>query len=266
MRRPEGFAFPLSFEEVFVSMTATTLLLQRGGREVTAEQLDKVTCPPPTDTWFPIPHRRVLDTTVETLGAAGFEVAETHLALSRNDARFFGTLDLRTPLAPGVTLAVGIRNSTDKSLPIAFCAGHRTLVCDNLAFSAEVVIARKHTRHGGARFGEAVCRAVQQLHQYREVEATRIRRFQETELSADQADALLLRAYEGEIVSTPLLPQVIREWREPSFAEFRPRTLWSLFNSFTTVLGERRRSNPQQFAALTIRLQQFLGADTAMAA
>jgi Domain of unknown function (DUF932) len=242
-------------------MATSTLVLHRGAREVSREELAAVAVPPATATWFPLPHVQVLDTARQPLDAAGFHVSRTRLALARNGARFFGTLDLQSPVAAGVTLAVGVRNSIDKSLPISFCAGARVFICDNLAFSSEIVIARKHTRFGQARFTEAICRAVQSLHQYREAEAARVRRWQHTKLSADAADALLLRAYERQVITTPLLPRVIQEWRQPSFEEFRPRTLWSLFNAFTTVLGERRRTNPQLFSALTIRLHQLLGGD-----
>jgi hypothetical protein len=113
-------------------MSRSTLALHRGAREVTRPELDAVAAPPATATWFPVSHGRVIDTAARALDAAGFEVTRTHLALARDNARFFGTLDLRTPLAAGVSLAVGVRNSTDKSLPIAFCAGSRTFVCDNL--------------------------------------------------------------------------------------------------------------------------------------
>lgn len=155
-------------------------------------------------------------------------------------------------------MALGIRNSTDKSLPIAFCAGSRTIACDNLAFSSEILIASKHTHFGEARFNEAISRTVQSLHQFRDTDAARIQRWQHRELSVDTADALLLRAYERQVITAPLLPLVIREWHKPSFEEFRPRTLWSLFNAFTTVLAGRQRSNLQRFAALTIRLHDLL--------
>jgi hypothetical protein len=45
------------------------------------------------------------------------------LAVTPDDARFFGTLQLRSEIVPGVGLAVGVRNSIDRSLPIGFCCG-----------------------------------------------------------------------------------------------------------------------------------------------
>ena len=70
----------------------------------------------------------VLDQTVSTLNQAGFQPTRTQFALSRNDAKFFGVLDLESVIAPGVNLAVAVRNSCDRSLPIAFAAGER-VVC-----------------------------------------------------------------------------------------------------------------------------------------
>lgn len=241
-------------------MSASSLILHRGAREVSRTDLDGVTVPTATATWFPISHGCVLDRTVETLTQAGFEVARSHLGLTRHGTRFFATLDLQTPVVPGVTLAVGIRNSIDRSLPISFCAGSRVLVCSNLAFRSEIVVSRKHTKNGQTRFNEAIARAVQTLHQYRDIEADRIRRFQLTELTPDAADAILLRVFERQIITAPLLPRVIHEWRQPSFEDFQPRTLWSLFNACTAILAERQQSNPQLFSWLTIRLHDLFDA------
>ncbi len=44
-------------------------------------------------------------------------------AVTPDDARFFGTLQLQAEILPGVGMAVGIRNSADKSMPIGFCCG-----------------------------------------------------------------------------------------------------------------------------------------------
>jgi len=74
--------------------------------------------------------------------------------------RFFGTLTLRSPLGQGVNLAVGVRSSTDKSISLQWCCGSRVFVCDNLSFSSERVIARKHTTHGVERYHEAICKEV----------------------------------------------------------------------------------------------------------
>jgi hypothetical protein len=73
-----------------------------------------------------------------------------------------------------------------------------------------------------------------------------------------EAESFMLRAYERRIVSHRLLPDVIRGWREPGHDDFQARTAWSLYNAFTGALADRARSNPQQHAALTMRLAALL--------
>jgi hypothetical protein len=84
----------------------------------------------------------VLSYAERALEESGYAVDRSSLALSRDDARFFGTLTLHTPLSDGVGLAVGLRSSLDKSISLQWCCGSRVFVCDNLAFSAETVVAR----------------------------------------------------------------------------------------------------------------------------
>jgi len=188
-------------------------------------------------------------------------VRRQQLGLSADNARFFGVMDLMSVLAPGVSLAVGVRNSTDKTFPLGFCAGSRVFCCDNLAFRSELLVKRKHTRFGEVRFATAIGEAVVKLKQFKDDESARIKLMHESEVHEDTADSLILRAFEKGILATPALARVIKEWREPSFEDFRPRTLWSLFNAFTTVLMERAKTNPHAYAAQTMRLSAHLTAD-----
>ena len=187
------------------------LVLHCGARQVSRADLEAIEAPSATSTWFPIAHRTVIDAVTGTLTSSGFVVKREQFGLARNDARMFATLDLASELAPGVTLSVGVRNSTDKSFPLGFTAGSRVFVCDNLAFRSDILVTRKHTRFGRQRF-------------------------------------------EGGIVPHRALPAVIAEWRKPSFEEFRPRTGWSLLNAFTTALGKRAKSYPQEYARTTMKL------------
>jgi len=186
-------------------------------------------------------------------------VCRSRLSVSHVGARFFGTLDLTTSVSEGVTLAVGIRNSNDQSFPIGFCCGQRVFVCDNLAFTSEIVVSKKHTRFGQERYLEGLARAVGSLDQYRRSAAGWIERMQSFELGDHLANSLLLQAYERKIVGLRLLPLVVDEWRKPTRDEYRPRTAYSLFNCFTEVLGRERQSRfPAESALATMRLSKLL--------
>lgn len=229
-----------------------------GAREVDLDTVRAIEAPPPTSTWFPVSHGRAFDAVVETLGTSGFEIERQRFCLSRSDARFFATLDLKATVVEGVTLAVGIRNSTDKSFPMGFCAGSRVFVCENLSFRSELLVTRKHTMHGSSRFREDIQVAIGTLPQFQATEAARIEAMRTTELTDQRAESIILRSWEHKLVSHRTLPDVLRCWREPEQAEFQPRTMWSLLNAFTDALKPRATVNPQQFARITMRLQGLL--------
>jgi hypothetical protein len=240
-------------------MASSSLVLHTGGRLVTLDELKEYRPPPPERRWHPVSHDTVLGTVKETLAEAGYEVRSEKLALNRSGTRFFGTLDLATPIVTGVSLVVGIRNSTDKSFPLGFCGGSRVFVCDNLSFhGGDLMVKRKHTLNGARNFQAAIAQAVISLGQFKEMEAGRVKRLQERDLSSDKADSLILRSYAKGMISALDLPLVLREWQEPSLEDFRPRTAWSLFNSFTTVLRERAIRYPSKYAVQTMRLSAML--------
>ncbi len=248
-------------------MATSTLVAHCGAREVTREELCRIPAPPGTASWFPLAHSTVVETVEETLHGGGFRIRQAKYALSRHDHRLFATLDLDVPLAGGeVTLAVGIRNSTDKSLPLGFCAGHHVFVCDNLSFRSELLVTRKHTRFGQDRFREAIYQAVAALHQFQESERQRIRHFQNVMLTDERADSLILRSYERGIISHRWLPVVIQNWRDKGHDEYRDSSLWCLENAFTAALRDVQRANPQRFCGLSIDLQTLLGSAAGAAA
>ena len=239
-------------------MATASLVLHRGARPVNVEELQEFRAPPPEGRWFPVCHSRVVETVKSTLREAGYEIRKEQYGVMRDGGRFFGTLDLGTPIASGVTLAVGIRNSVDKSFPLGFCAGNRVFVCDNLAFRSELLVRKKHTLNGERNFVKSIAGAVTSLTSFKEQEADRIRRFMHLELSPELADALILRAYEKGIVGAHQLARVIHEWRNPAFEDFQPRTVWSLFNAFTSALRDRSVEQPHTFAVQTMQLNGLL--------
>lgn len=239
-------------------MSTTTLVTHCGAREVSREELNQIEAPPPTQTWYPVRHSTVVESVSDLLRTGGFEIQKATYAVSRQGARMFATLDLTTSLCTGVTLAVGIRNSCDRSFPLGFCAGSRVFLCDNLAFRADLLVARKHTRFGQDRFREAIAQAVGSLGQFQQVEADRIRRFQNLTLSDERAESLILRSFERGFVSYRALPALIQEWRQPSHDYGPDPSLWRLFNAWTTVLAPVAKRSPQRFASLTMDVQRMI--------
>lgn len=235
-----------------------TMINHRGGRDIVLNDLALIEAPPPTDTWFPISHFDVFRTVNQALRDAGYEVAKQRFSVSNEGHRFFGIMDLQNTILDGVSLSVGIRNSTDKSFPIGFCCGQRVFVCDNLAFTSEIVVTKKHTRFGADRYVEGLSKAVASLGQYQESQKQWIGRLRSWHPTRQEADSFILRAYEEELIGARQLPLLIEEWRKPSYDQFRDNSAWSLWNCFTTVLGRTMQNQPGKAALTTIKLQAIL--------
>ena len=231
-----------------------------GARPVTKGDLELMPAPPKTDTWYPIRHIDVLDAVEVTIASAGFSIRACSFSVSQGNQRFFGVLDLMSQLAAGVSLSVGIRNSNDKTFPIGFCIGNRTFVCDNLAFSAEIVIAKKHTRFGEDRFREGIATAVGKLPDYSRAEAQRIEQMQQRLLTEEQADAVFLRSWEKGIVGLRMLRPLIDEWRHPTYPDFEPRSAWSLLAAYTHIAKGRQKAYPNKAALEVMQFQTLLAA------
>jgi hypothetical protein len=240
-----------------VSMSGT-LIRSNGAQLVTPEELATYQAPPPQGRWYPLPHSEVYHRVRVTLEDAGFIIERQQLAVSREGSRFFGTVDLQSRLAEGINLAVGIRNSIDKSFPIGFVAGSRVMVCENLAFAGELLVTRKHTKHGSLRFGSDIQEAVMRLDRFKVEESLRIVAMQDVAITDQRAESLIIRAMDKGIIATQDIPRVLTEWRVPAFKEFENRTLWSLFNAFTSALKPKEDANPQRYATLTMRLSSHL--------
>jgi len=241
-------------------MSNGTLINHCGAKLVTKGDLELIPAPPPTATWFPIRHLDVLESVEETLDKANFGIKSCHFSVSKQGQRFFGVLDLKSSLTNGVSLSVGIRNSNDKTFPIGFCIGNRTFVCDNLAFSSEVVISKRHTRFGEDRFREGIANTVAKLVDYQRLEAKRVEQFQRQSLLDHQAESLILRAWDKKLIGTRMLRPLLNEWRNPSFEEFEDRTAWSMLSAYTHIAKDRQRRYPHRAAYEVMQFQNLLAA------
>lgn len=233
----------------------------QGDRHVSRWELQEVTTPRATATWFPVPHSQVADITVSTLRDAGYTIRNERWTLSKSDQRLFGVVDLTMPLArwdspgKGATVSLGIRSSFDKRLPLGIVAGSRVFVCSNLAFAGDISYKRKHTRHGLDDFRGQVESAVERLPQYQAVESQRIESWMNYELNASQADALILALFESGTLGLRQFKPVMEEIRKPTFDDFNGKlTVWALFNRITTALRQRASQRAIEHSAETSQL------------
>jgi hypothetical protein len=202
------------------------------------QDLTDLPMPEPTATHYPIAHSRLVETLAETLHFRHLDIVSEEYAVSQDGMRFFGVLTLNVEEA-GVRIALGLRNSHDKSFSLGLTVGRRVLVCDNLAlFGDYAPVMRKHTK--GVEIEAILAVAVDRMQRNFEPIRRQIDFFRGADLSDQRAKLIIYDAFLGGQADLPKhLGGVVHEhYFTPRYPDFEPRTLWSLENAFTSALKE----------------------------
>ena len=219
------------------------LMLHCGANAASYQDVRAVPTPEATDTHFPISHDVMIDTTLRSLQHGGWIVDPEMMefGLWSEQQRMFGVMPLIGEQDQDYQLVVGIRNSHDRSFAAGICLGARVFVCDNLAFSSEVVRLRKHTRHIMRDLDRILSEAIGEIGMHRIRQEDRIRAYKLTECDDALAHDLLIRAVDAQVMANSYIPKVLDQWRAPLHEDFEARTIWSLQNAFT----EAFKTSPQ---------------------
>jgi hypothetical protein len=211
------------------------LTLHCGAATVEREQVGLVATPDNTDTWFPIPHLDFVNRVETALSAAKMRITGEAHSLTKDGNRYFGLFEIANEKtgAEDYSYVLGVRNSHDKSFPAGLVVGASVFVCDNLSFSGEIKIARKHTRFIHDDLPRLTCNAIGLLSEKWTLQGDRIAKYKETELGDKEAHDFIIRAVDAGAATVQMIPGILKEWRKPSHPEFAPRNAWSLFNGFT---------------------------------
>ena len=220
-------------------MSETSTLIGYQGRTIPRETLALVPTPPSTETHRPIPHHEVVQALIETLGFRHIGVVQDEYAVSPDGMKMFGVLDLETLMVPGCRFAIGIRNSHDRSMRLALTCGYRVFVCSNMAFSGDFQpVLAKHSK--GFSLVDAISVGVDRMQRNFEPMRRQMEAWQKSELTDVTARIIIYQAFiEGELdVPKHLARRVHDFYFEPQYDEFRPRTMGSLSNAFTSAFKE----------------------------
>lgn len=216
-------------------MRTANLMLHCGASHVERDVLANVRTPDGTRSWQPIPHMELLNTVEQKLQGVGLRVVQEAHGLTHDGSRYFGLLQLAKTTGETnneVAWVAGVRNSHDKRFPAGICAGgNQVFVCDNLAFSGEIKVARKHTTFILRDLPMLVGNAIGKLFGAWRHQEERIARYKTIDLADRDAHDLTIKALDAKVFCGERIAPVLKEWREPRHEEFRPRNLWSFFNA-----------------------------------
>lgn len=219
-----------------------SLMLHAGAEVIDYDRLRQLPTPKATKTHVPIAHSAVVDMVKYSLGFYGHEIVEEDYGVTPDGMRFFGVLSLESPY-DGYTDTVGLRNSHDKTFPIGISFGSRVFVCDNLAFSGDVVLRRKHTANAKRDLPGIVAEVVEPLTGQRAQQHAQFDRYLATKLTDTDVDHLIMQLYRRGAITVTKIADVLGHYENPPF-DWGDRTAWRLFNAVTFALSGRVVENP----------------------
>jgi hypothetical protein len=236
------------------------LVLHCGAARADRQEVIHVPTPPATASWSPIPHITLVEMVETIISSNGLVVGTQAHSLSHDGLRYFGLMEIQRHASDeDYCWVLGLRNSHDKTFPAGITAGASVFVCDNLSFSGEVKLARKHTRFILRDLPQLTQGAIGRLMERWHHQDQRIGAYKLANVTERTAHDLVVRALDVGVCTTRQLPRVLGEWRHPRHDDFRPRTVWSLFNAFTETLKGNLTELPKRTEALHGLLDDHVG-------
>ena len=244
-------------------------------QKVTVNELQMMPTPPPTDTHVPIPHYTAVTEILNQLDKMGYEYTNLDVGVSHEQQRAYWMMDLENKsIARDWGTTIGGWNSHDKVLRYSIVAGPKLYICANQWITGEIKVATKHTSKIMQRLPRMVTRALFKLSQHDKVNTERIAYYKDHEMptenwvfhpdgdnqkvydSSPQIHDMVVRSLDLGIINSSSVQQVLKEWREPRYEAFEPRTAWTLCNAYTEVF--KKYSNPLQLSERGIKLTAML--------
>ncbi len=238
-------------------MTQSQLLMHTaGGDYCSLDDLRNIPLPEETPTYKPVSHFDLATNLAEVSGTLlrDYQLDRSQYGLARDGNQMFGVHTYRNG-SDSMGLSIGFRNSYDKSMSVGIAIGASVFVCDNLALTGEIAIARKHTSNVWQDLEELTITTVyrSQNNFHRIVEDAQI--MQAQHLSDDDAYRLTGLLYGHGIISPRQIPIVKKEWLTPSHQEFEDRNVWNFYQAVTEAL---KGSPPPKILERHIALHQLL--------
>ena len=200
----------------------------------------------------PYPFHSFVNDTVFAIEDAGFKIEQEDYAITKDENRLFGLLNISRPVAPvsqsfGMptlhqskwNLLVGLRGAHDQSVSRGLAIGSQVMVCSNLCFHGNLGNWQsKQTTNISHRIPDLVADAVSGLGNAGKKLTIDFDDFNRHQIDRDTGDDILLDVYRSGGFSASQLGRAIEDWDNCSIEEHTAngRNLWWLFNSATHAL------------------------------
>lgn len=233
-------------------MTALNLCLHKGCRVVSLEDLAAIPMPERTKSYQPYGHadfvNEVKSAAEDILMPKDYTFLQSQIGASKDGQKMFGILKFQGK-DEELALAIGIRNSYDRTMAAGLCFGASVFVCDNMCFNGDITVMRKHTVNviasvrADLRFAlERSAHGFDSIRKMADALKTRL-------LTQDEGYEFLGWLFGQNVYGPTINNEAYRGWQEPYYDAFKPRNAWSLYNAVTDAL---KRLHPAEAMAVHV--------------
>jgi len=191
----------------------------------------------------PIPHHVLADSIVNESSKMGLNVKSEKWGVAHDNASLFGEIVLdesgvyKNP--KDMEFTIGVRANNNKRFPVTLVSGTNVFVCSNMIIFGDFLLKKRHTI--GLDLQSEIKSGLENVINSRTELIGCVDEMKNTIVSDVRANHLLMESAHTGLVSYSHLKDVHKEWKQPTYPDFIPRTEWSLYNCFNEVM---KKYNP----------------------
>jgi hypothetical protein len=232
------------------------LMLHCGASAVERTALKKVKLPEVTKSFCPINHDYFVDLVQDRLEDRNLRVMSEAHGLTKDGANYFGMFEVRGQDAhEDYSTVIGMRNSHVKWFAASIAVGGGVFVCDNLAFTGEVVVGHKHTTNVLDHLPSRIEGAMDNVIKLDTFQGERYQSYKDRDFGDREAEFTMVELFRAGVLNTRSLPKVVNEWDIPSHEEFTNSNIWRFFNACTEAY---KGLDPYSLQRTTSKLHEHL--------
>lgn len=233
-------------------------------KPISAQELELIPTPPPMGTrHFPIPHSDFQNLIRVNAERQGYTVIDEVHAVSEDHQRYFGAFEVEAPYfigsleGKGLGVVIGFRHSNDQSMPAGLLVGSRVFICDNQAFSGDIVIRHKHTPGIVKRLPELVAGAFLRIPDKLNQMVYRYDAYKQHEMDQYEVDHFLMEGWRRKVFHSQNVLEVSKNFLEPPH-DWGHDSAWKLFNAATYTLKPEGFNKLAQLPQTTMQIHDML--------
>ena len=248
---------------------SSSMTLHKGARIVDRESISTFESPESTRTWSPVPFETLLNSVETEMSNRGMSVRKASHALSHDNNRMFAVMDLNALgddmaanasdhwRVAGQNISLALQSSYDKQLAAKLGLGSRVWVCDNLAFSAEIVFKKRNTADIVDKLPALITKAFDQLpgliYNQQQMQA----HWKKKIISDEFAHDSICNVIRENLLPGSHIKDIFKYWDNPEYTNVKIPTVWRLYNAFTSYHKEKFRKNPVTAAQRSMAVTKF---------